>query len=273
MVTDIHCEGKTTDYATVLVGSGTNGYFRVSSTTLGNHLPFIPKSSSMKTILGFLRSKGIFQGYPIPFGDKLVVKVPTSQHISIVYDEYDKDDMKEEMQNGKKCKELIFVNYGTTLAAVNTATDTAINTSLMPKEFSKFPYGEACPGNVKMEILGVCYSSRGADDGSTAANYVHTKYLKLIKDRDTLFDKDLNGLMAHGLTVGTGGTFEAENGYDIGGENTDLYNKEPLMFAEPISFVPGQEIDSYWTTEVHTTAGTLAIIETEISYIMRMTSI
>ena len=96
-----------------------------------------------------------------------------------------------------------------------------------------------------------------------------------MKGRNVLFDSMRNGLLAQGKTVSTNGAFEAENGYDIGGEYTDLYQKDALIFDQPIRFANGEELDTYWTTEVATISpavpGTFLASELEIAYILKET--
>ena len=92
-----------------------------------------------------------------------------------------------------------------------------------------------------------------------------------MKGRDVLFDSMRMGLLAAGRTVQTDGTFEAENGYDVGGENTDLYQKDALIFDQPIRFANGEELDTYWTTYVASTPGTFLSSELEIAYILKET--
>jgi len=270
MVRDIHVLGMPGAYATLFIDTSTQGYFRTSSTVLGNHLAYIQKSSKTKTILGYLTDKGIFKGYPIQSGSKFVVKNTHNAYISIVYDIYDTGDITNTMENGKDSKELTFLMYGQPATNVNTATDTQIIKKNNPSEFCDFPFCGGVATKKKIDLYGVVYSSRGADDG-TAAHYIHTTHLKLTKGRNVLFDSARKGLFAMGNAVQTDNTFEAENGWDVGGEYTDLYQKDALIFDQPIRFANGEELDTYWTTVVGTPAGTFLASELEIAYILKET--
>jgi len=192
-----------------------------------------------------------------------------------VYDIYDAGDIHNTMENGKDSKELTFLMYGQPAANVNTATDTPITRKNNPSEFCDFPFRGGVATKRKIDLYGVVYSSRSADDGYTLSNYIHTKYLKLMKGRNVLFDSMRMGLVAQGKNVSIDGAFEAENGYDIGGEYSDLYQKDALIFDQPIRFANGEELDTYWTTEVATTTGTspgtLQVSELEIAYILKET--
>jgi len=275
IIRDVHIAGTGPGgYTTFFIDTSTQGYFRTSTGGLGNHLAFIGRSERRKTILGFLRDKGIFKGYPIQSGSKFTVKNAVPTRMCIVYDIYDAGDVHNTMENGKDSKELTFLMYGQPAANVNTATDTAITKKNNPSEFCDFPFRGGVATKRKIDLYGVVYSSRGADDGNIP-NYIHTKYLKLMKGRNVLFDSMRAGLVAQGKNVSIGGAFEAENGYDVGGEYSDLYQKDALIFDEPIRFANGEELDTYWTTEVATAAGTspgtFLASELEIAYILKET--
>jgi len=270
MVRDIHVSGTDGGHATFFIDTSTQGYFRTSASGLGNNLAFIGKSERRKTILGFLADKGIFKGYPIPSGSKFTVKNTDYARMCIVYDVYDAGDIHNTMENGKDSKELTFLMYGQPAADVNTATDTQITRKNNPSEFCDFPFRGGVASKRKIDLYGVLYSSRGADDG-TAANYICTKYLKLMKGRNVLFNSMREGLLAIGKEIQAGGGFEAENGYDLGGENSDLYQKDALIFDQPIGFANGEELDTYWTTTVASTPGTFLASELEIAYILKET--
>jgi len=272
IVRDIHISRTPGAYATFFIDTSTQGYFRTSSSGLGNHLAFIERSERMKTIIGYLTDKGIFKGYPIQSGSKFTVKNTAPALVCIVYDIYDAGDIHNTMENGKDSKELTFLMYGQPAANVNTATDTQITKKNNPSEFCDFPFCGGVATKRKIDLYGVVYSSRGADnDDGDVTHYIHTKYLKLMKGRNVLFDSMRRGLPAEGINVSTSGVFSAENGYDIGGEYSDQYQKDALIFDQPIRFANGEELDTYWTTEVASTPGTFLASELEIAYILKET--
>ena len=208
-------------------------------------------------------------GYPLKI--PLSVKNTDIAHMSILYDIYDAGDINNTMENGKDSKELTFLMYGQPAVNVNTTTDTQVTHRNNPSEFCDFPFRGGVATKRKIDLYGIVYSSRGADDGITAANYIRTNYIKLMKGRDVLFDSARLGLLAAGRMVQTNGAFEAENGFDVGGENTDLYQKDALIFDQPIRFANGEELDTYWTTDVASTPGTFAPSQLEIAYILKET--
>jgi len=271
IVRNVHMSEAAESHATFFIDTSTQGYFRTQSGGLGNHLAFLGRSGRRKNILGYLTDKGIFKGYPIQSGSKFTVKNTHTAHISITYDIYDAGDINNTMENGKDSKELTFLMYGQPAANVNTATDTQITKKNNPSEFCDFPFRGGVATKRKIDLYGVLYSSRGADDNNNVTHSIHTKYLKLMKGRDVLFDSMRNGLIAIGSDVLSVGTFEAENGYDLGGENSDQYQKDGLIFDQPIRFANGEELDTYWTTEVAATPGTFLASELEIAYILKET--
>jgi len=271
LVKDVHVSGIAGAYTTFFIDTSTQGYFRTSTDELGNHLAFIGRSERRKTILGFLMDKGIFKGYPIQSGSKFTVKSTVSASMCIVYDIYDAGDILSTMENGKDSKELTFLMYGQPAVNVNSATDTQITKKNNPSEFCDFPFRGGVAPKRKIDLYGIVYSSRGADDGSAVTHYIHTRHLKLMKGRNVLFDSMRQGLFAQGKNVPVVGAFRAENGYDVGGEYTDLYQKDPLIFDQPIRFANGEELDTYWTTGVATPPGTFLASELEIAYILKET--
>jgi len=271
MVRDIHVSGTDGGYATFFIDTSTQGYFRTNREGLGNHLAFIAGSDRRKTILGFLMDKGIFKGYPIQSGSKFTVKNTIPASMCIVYDIYDAGDILNTMENGKDSKELTFLMYGQPAADVNSTTETQITKKNNPSEFCDFPFRGGVATKRKIDLYGVVYSSRGADDDSAVSHSIHTNYLKLMKGRNVLFDSMRQGLPAQGKDVPVVGAFRAENGYDIGGEYSNLYQKDALIFDQPIRFANGEELDTYWTTEVAQIPGTFLASELEIAYILKET--
>jgi hypothetical protein len=273
-VTDIHILGQASAYATIIVDGKNQGYIRcdAGATTLGNMIPFIPTNSRMKTILGLLYDKGIFKGYPVATGTKIIVKVPTTATvIAMVYDKYDAGEVKSSEQGGKDSSEQIVLNYGTVAATVSTATETQLTVKSNPADFPDFPFKDTAPSKRKVEILGVCASARAYTLSS--GNDIFTSYLKMVSKEGTIFDeKNLVGMMCRAVPSTSSTTFIAEAGYDICGENSLLYQKEPLIFKTPLVFESGEDFDTFWGTEM-TGTGTrvLTAAQLEICYIMRIT--
>jgi len=277
LIKEIYVEPTTADsYALIKIGTTSVGYFRTGSGTLGNHLSFIPKNGRKEiNILNFLSKKGIFSGYPVTYGKKFSVFNSTPAKIMITYDLYDKDDMHKDMPNGEESKEHILMAYGQPSGNISTSGEHIVSQSNVPKDFLNFPFADSVPSNKKVEVYGVCFSARGADDGTTLTNYIHTKNLIIKRGTTTLFDND-NGLYCQGKNVASNGAFEAENGLSAMGECTNLYQREPLIFDTPLLFVEEEELNTFIVTEVPPapgTPGTFLAKELEIAYIIKETKV
>ena len=272
LVKDIFVKSVADKYLLVKIDRVTVGSFRVDDADLGNVLHYPPADSEKKTILGYLFEKGIFTGFPIAEGQTLELSDlgTTAIYATILYDLYDAGDQLATMPNGSEAREYLFLNYGNTGAALNTKDDHLYDTQVSPTEFPAFPWGKVVPADTEIDIIGILASERGADDGSVAANYIHTTYYKMVRGREVLFDEDRSGIYAQGATVATGGTFEPENGQGIMGEYSDLAKRLPYLFPEPLTFASGAELNIYVTTEVAGTPGTLELAEQEICLIEKV---
>jgi len=222
-----------------------------------------------ETILGYLARKGIFKGYPIPTGEKLVLSGAAQAGAIqlVIYEIYDEGDMKADMPNGPAATEYFFLNYGNCGGNISTTGDHIYNTPVSPAEFPDFPYGKDVPAKTEITIHGILGSdfAPGENDGT---NYSYTKYLKLIRERITLFDEDKNGLLFYNPdTTTTEGKDRVACGYSLIGNFSSVDTREPLMFPTPLVFTPGEELGVYVTLEAGGTGQNLAIDEHEIAMI------
>ena len=252
----------------VWIGNRLAGEFAVATTIMGNHLA--PPTAARKTLLGYLWEKGIFKGYPVPSGSKITLKTAAGDSLTgkIIYDSYDKEVIVSTMENGATSSRYMIVNYGQTAADVATATTTAINTQMNSPVFVKFPYGDAVPQNRKITVHGILASERAGDDGSTAANYALTTYLKFEDDRTTEFDEARNGVLLAGKVVAAGGTFEAQNDVGSYGDYTDLWTRPPKLYeGGGRVYTGGSKVALSWTTIVGGTPGTLLAAELQVAVI------
>jgi len=271
LVKDIYVKSVADKYLTVKIDRLTVGYFRVDSADLGNLLHYPLTDLEKKTILGLLAEKGLFTGYPVAEGQTLELSGLGSSALTatILYEEYDAGDITADKPNGTDSNEFLYIVSGHSGANINTAGEHLLDTVITPAEFPAFPFGAAVPARYEVDLLALLASERGADDGSTAANYIHTTYLKLVRDREVLFDDDRNGLYLQGSTVSSGGAFEPENGQGVVGEYSDTARRLPLFFTPPLTFTAGEELNVYLTTEVASTAGTFTTTEQEVGFVVR----
>lgn len=272
LVKDILVKSVADVFLSVKLDKTLSGYFSVDAAVLGNPLGYTLQSGipARATILKELADMGVFKGYPIAEGQKMVLSGlgATAMFASIIYEEHEAGDISEDMQNGTECDEYVILNYGDTGGTVAAAGDQAVDYQVSPKDFPEFPFGKVVPAKKEIDIHALLASERAADDGTTAANYVRTTYYKFKQERETLFDEDVTGIYAQAATVGAGGTFEAENGQSMLGEGSDLFRRPIMPFKTPLHFDEGEELNLYMTTEVAGTPGTFLQEETRVATAM-----
>jgi hypothetical protein len=154
---------------------------------------------------------------------------PTGANVpsAIVYEIGDKDDFKSTDPNGSASKEFFFINYGTngTIIAVNETGN--VDTSRNPSEYPAFPFGAVVPAKQTVQIVAFLIMTWKNAFGVVNPNYA---YLKLIKDRNTLFDEDKAGIcIREGMGFGSWGPCR-----QVGAQVE--------FFPEPLVFGPGDEL-------------------------------
>ncbi|GAI66955.1 unnamed protein product, partial [marine sediment metagenome] len=87
-------------------------------------------------------------------------------------------------------------------AVLTASGDMLLDTSITPAEFPDFPAGRAVPAKMKVKLHGI--HGCPVADHTDAANGFHTTFLKLIKEREVLFDEDRLGIPFLGDSDGTG---------------------------------------------------------------------
>lgn len=224
------------------------------------------------TILKYLGDLGIFKGFPIAEGESLTIAgMGGANSITvIIYEQYDPADILPTQENGSKSLEYLFLNYGTTGADITTAADTLYDTAVSPAEFPDFPYGRTVPPKHEIDILGVCGSPRapGENDGT---DYIYTKFLKMVKDREVLFDEDRNGIIFMQRSPNVDSQIDqTAEGFSLIGNLSEYDNNPPLMFPSPLTFVAGDELNIYLTTEAGGAGQTLEPSEQEIALICKV---
>jgi len=269
MIKDILVKGASGNYTTVTIDKTTVGYFRTDTGNLGNHLHFGLEDSIKKTLLGFLMDKGIFKGYPVAEGQTFIVNPGSSMAIGILYDIHEPGDISPDMENGSEAKEYMLINYGRKAASGNLADgDNEYAYSKLPSEFPDFPFGKDVPAKTTINIFGILASDVGKTSAS-AANKQATQYIKLIKEREVLFDEDKRGLML----LATAPTSDATNvgkGQSIVGNYSDVDERLPLLFTEPLSFGAGEELTVVMNTSVAAGSANITVAEGEIAMIEKI---
>lgn len=228
-----------------------------------------------QTILTLLGQLGLFRGFPIAEGQTLTLTGVNQADClqMIIYEEYDASDILATMPNGTEATEYEFLNYGRVAADITTSVSTIYSAAQSPAQFPDFPFGKDVPAGYRIDLLGILASDVVDDRGSN--DDMATSYLKLIKERTTLFDKDKNGILLKGIIGTTDGDEEIARGYSLIGNYSDVDQKPPLMFDPPIPFIGGEELGVYLTTVAggSQSASGLLIADVEVCLILRVVKV
>lgn len=251
-VTRIECIPSTNDtYLTVSVDRVTVAFYRVKGKS-GNHLGTIHGAYLKANIMEFLRNRGINVSIPIAEGQVLSVsRYAEAGNVVLVYDRYDAGDVKATDPNGSEGKEYAFLQYAEIGTTPTAAGDVLIDTSLTPSEFPNFPCAAVVPANHNIELIGVAGSAFVA--GAAGPVSFAAKYLKLLRDREVLFDPERLGLPFDGQNAAATALAYVAN-YSLIGPGTEILVNtnaitpgDPLMFTPAILFTAGQELNAFLT--------------------------
>lgn len=238
-------------YVTVSVDRVTVAFYRVKGKA-GNHLSTLHGAYLKQNLMEFLAKRGINVAIPVAEGQTLTVsRYAEAGNVIVVYDRYDAGDVKATDPNGSEAKEYTFIQYAEVGTTPTAAGDVLVDTSLTPAEFPNFPCAAVVPANHNIEMLGIAGSAFAAGAGGPVA--FSSKFLKLLKDREVLFDVDRNGIPFDGQDAAATALNYAAN-FSLIGPGTDILVNtniitpgEPLMFDPPLMFTPGQELNVYLT--------------------------
>lgn len=283
-VNDSETAADKTDFVDIIEGDGTAqaGVFIASAgsgtdidintddviAALGANVPM----PGQKTLLALLIQWHLLAGYPIAVGEtfKLTGAAQANAIQVVTYEIYDEEDMKAEMANGSRALEYIFLNYGNTGAAITAPGTHLYDTTLNPGEFADFPFGKVVPAKTEIDLVAILASdfAPSENDGSDSQ---YTQYLKMIADRETLFDEDRNGLLLLGPSgINVGGRDRIGEGQSLFGNYSDVDMNLPLRFAEPLKYLAGDDLDIYVTTAGAGSYKDIAIAEQEIALILQV---
>lgn len=268
LVKDIKIYNPSTNWLTIAIDKTTVGYFRIGS-TMGNHLNF-PANDQRDglTLLQQLTMLGIFNGYPVAEGETLkLTGVHQSGSIAeVTYDVYDAGDYQPEMPNGSKSTEYMFVGYGDTGAAITAAGDALLDNALNPSEFPAFPFGTDVPAKTEITLHGVLAAEHGTG-AAGPTDTLGTQYIKMIRERVTLFDDDKNGLLCY-RDASAFTAAAIAGGQSLFGQASDVDPRPALIFANPLIFDAGEELNAYWTYAFAAGSPSIAVGYQEVGLIM-----
>jgi hypothetical protein len=225
-----------------------------------------------KTLLALMVEWGLLTGYPVAVGEtfKLTGAKQANAIQMVRYEIYDEEDMKAEMENGSRALEYIFCNYGNTGAVIAAPGSHLYDTTLNPGEFTDFPFGKVVPAKTEIDLIAILASdfAPSQNDGSDSQ---YTQYLKLIAERETLFDEDRNGLLMLGPSgTNVGGRDRIGEGQSLFGNYSDVDMNLPFRFATPLTYKGGDDLDIYVTTAGAGSYKDIAVAEHEIALILKV---
>lgn len=253
----------TDGYPVLRVDRKTVGCYRGGAAGL-NHLGHQVDTYIPMNLMDWLMSKGVNMAIPVAEGQTFTIDRGESHtgDVVVIYDMYDAGDIRADMVNGSEAKEYHFIQYMTASEALAADGDHLLDVSLSPGEFPDFPCGKVVPARHSIDILGIAgapFSEAGAATGE-----ITSEYIKLIKDRETLFDEDRNGIPFFGKdSTETDVEYLTEMSLigDCVSIATGLSNPSygvPLLFDPPLHFVSGEELLTYLSVDWATDASLVA---------------
>lgn len=218
----------------------------------GNQLGSQRHSYFGRNLMDILVKRGLPFSLPIAEGQKLsIAKLDGVGHIQVLYDTYDAGDITSSMPNGTTSKNYGFIQYMTGSVEPTASGDMLLDTSLTPAEFPDFPAGRSVPPKMKILLHGIHGSP--CADAVSSGNLFYTSYLKLIREREVLFDEGRLGIIFLGDASEDGQVSYSKTQSIIGqvGEigSGYAYSRwlDPLWFDPPIVFTSGEELLVYLT--------------------------
>ena len=193
------------------------------------------------TLMKRLQDLGYAMTYPVAEGETFVLEA-SGGNISgyIVYEIYDGADVKNTEVNGSASDHYIFLNYGRPTASVSAAGYVDIDYPLTPSPFPDFPFGKPVPAGKKILVHGLLIVAWGYNSYTGSADHTSdVKYIKLIKETETLFDKDMLGIPVYPAAAAAGSANVVVNpagsifpyGFTLGTRKLGKFEK-PLEFDE-----------------------------------------
>jgi hypothetical protein len=273
MVRGIYSAGSSGTHLTVSIGQRTVGYFRVAG-ALGNHIPFPVGFSSVGPVSGInlfdlLMDRGFHRGFPLAPGQTMNWAGPNAAGSvnAVLYDIYDPQDIKETDPNGTESPELDYISYGNTGATITTAATSAYDTAVNHAEFDAFPFGDDVPGRTALTVYGVL-GSTFAPSQNGGTNDIATTYLSFVRNQTQMFDKDLNGL-PFWQALGSQSVDQVGAGSSVVGNFSSTDQRLPLIFEEPLTFAPGEELTIAVTSQIAGSGESILIADQELGLICR----
>lgn len=248
LIKEIYCRPSSNDtYLTLKVNRVTVGFWRVKSLS-GGHLSHIRSGSIKNNVMEFLAAKGINVSIPVAEGQVFTVsRYAEAGNVVLVFDRFDAGDIRADMPNGSAASEYVFMQYMNIGTGRNTSGDALFDTALSPPEFPDFPCAKSVPANHRITMLGLV-GCPWNDSGDVGTAVIYTTHIKLIREREVLFDENRNGIpfdcywhIRQSYTYGAG--FSLIGAGVAGGGSGHGGSGKPLIFDPPLVFEAGVELN------------------------------
>jgi len=274
LVRRIYAEPSSNDtFLTLRVDRKTVGVYRIGGKS-GNHLSFLTEGNILRNLMEFLERKEVNVTIPVAEGQTFnVSRYAETGEVVIVYDQYSAGDIRSDMPNGSDAKEYTFIQYMNNSATKAVSGDLEMDESNSPAEFPDFPCSAVVPARHTIDILGLAGHPTGHK--TTGDNYILSSFVKMIKNRETLFDEDRAGIIFRAKKPSEDKTMYRIDFSLIGAcvmshySQSDEISADPYMFEPALRFASGEELLVY-VSFVLTGSDTLLADTVDLAAIMRV---
>ena len=280
LVRRIYCKPNAADtYLVLRVDRKTVGVYRTYGRA-GNHLARICDGLFPLNLMAFLGDNDINVAIPVGEGQTFSIdSINVGTEIVLVYDTYSAGDILATMPNGSDAKEYTFIQYMTSTADLPDTGNLLLDVSLSPAEVPDFPCGKVVPARHTINMLGLV--GNPWRDGLSTGDEAYTTFVKLVKDREILFDRDRDGIVFRGKYAGRGSSSYMSDFTLIGGvfqppsygQTPDIEDHDspgkPLLFDPVLSFSSGEEL-LVWLTCVKSGARNVKTTDIDLAAILHV---
>ena len=188
------------------IAGGNNLLNVADSTSLESQYEQAGFAGSGRTLMRRLQEKGLPMMYPVAEGETFMLEGSSASLAGyLVYQLYDAGDVKNTEINGSASDHYIFINYGRPTVSIAPGDYADIDYPLPPTPFPNFPFGSAVPSGKKILFHTLLINAWGYNSYAGSADHItRVKYIKLIKDTESLFDRDMLGFYVQSAAAITG---------------------------------------------------------------------
>ena len=198
--------------------------------------------SEIPPITDLFKAAGLFPQWPVAAGETITISAgAASSYLEMVYDAYDEGDQRAEMFNGSRSGSYRLFQMISNSSVLGAAGDLPLDQSDLDSAFAQFPGGDVVPTNTRAVLRGLFGAGVTTSTGGTNGQW--TTFLKFLKDREEMFDRDLVGMNYLGNAADTSNAVVYSS--VMSQLNVPRANDHGriVVFDEPIIFGPGEELN------------------------------